>query len=1183
MSPPDRDRRTRGPLRRSSNDTPARGPSSNPIFDVVSTLGNRGAQVLAGALDVATHLDWLDPTVLDPDHPVVEPPPAADRPDEPLVPIDDHFTPQIDDDDPTTFWTPPETTRDGIAGRLYGDRSHVGGFEIIGDKHVRLRSFDGVADDVAAAMRAKIEEHLLTDIHTVVDILCQRLVLGGDEWRLLETTVRWSSRSELKDTLGESYFDRYLDALAARTLTEERPWPSSDIDHSALDWLLDEAEEKASAIYPLIARRSTHKELAKPELAPVIGPMGPGTVVGQYAFRLKRPALAIGKWDYRIGDIGIAERLVDETSATRAETALRNTAHHQPRVMIPGGDGHFYGYTISFPRLEQGYTDPSEHWYTNKAPQHIDNWWWHYSGIVVIEGGEFQPDFGPGGEAEHAQRAEILARAMAAGADEQRSLDFDALSLATLDQRMILISSAIKRHEDADASLIARVLYATPATDFPVLERRMSTGGAIGGLVRMGDPGGRVAMIGRIFTVKSIESMQVTGESLQHLPELTTGFDDDGYFHGGDFVATETVSHTVASADMRPGEEVALGHERALPGEAPSQFTRSLITIRPRIIRLGSLVGMMSRHVIGTFSEAEGSDVGPMLPTQLVRVTVLGPKPETHIVTALEAVGLLTGPAGEIYGRALSATVRGYMWITAGVGLVRAFGPALAEGLVAGSETRGVAAALLEAAGTKVGTSALLNTAAIAGMEAIERNRDLFGQTDAGRAFLELYDITMLIWVSHDVARLIGSGLVPRLASAIDGIIAFPGALRDAVMPLRDEIEAMRRAIARYSSTAEAAEAATAGSSVAGVAPAAEQRPGFFAALRVARGEVASERLIERLAGGASQPVARRVLSRLGSLAERSERAAADLTADAGERAAATKRGTNAARARLAIAQRATQLRGDVRDAFLDAVDRVMSSRPNSLDALTDLLAAAAGSRQPTVFLAEVQRLVNRSGVTREALTVLGQKVREGTLDLVWLNRTSISEETLDFLGRDRRTPWDLYRRAAQTPSVGNVMRSFRTSARGAGAELVAADEAAKLGTNVRRQVPMGTHELDYEITVSGRPHGFEVKGWTPDTWKEALDAAIQRLNKRGLSAEERKALGKIDTMLDQLRDAQATTGTAPYLGVTDGLEEAELRQLRRILEANGLGQTTFVPLSEDAIKEAAAGTIGERVGVPRP
>ena len=102
---------------------------------------------------------------------------------------------------------------------------------------------------------------------------------------------------------------------------------------------------------------------------------------------------------------------------------------------------------------------------------------------------------------------------------------------------------------------------------------------------------------------------------------------------------------------------------------------------------------------------------------------------------------------------------------------------------------------------------------------------------------------------------------------------------------------------------------------------------------------------------------------------------------------------------------------------------------------------------------------------------MLGGKAAKGadTLDLAWLNRTAIDDAALDFLGRDDRTPWDLYRRAALDPTARDVIVPFRTAARGAAAELVAEPEAERLGTAVRRQVRMGEREIDFELIVSAR------------------------------------------------------------------------------------------------------------------
>jgi hypothetical protein len=159
----------------------------------------------------------------------------------------------------------------------------------------------------------------------------------------------------------------------------------------------------------------------------------------------------------------------------------------------------------------------------------------------------------------------------------------------------------------------------------------------------------------------------------------------------------------------------------------------------------------------------------------------------------------------------------------------------------------------------------------------------------------------------------------------------------------------------------------------------------------------------------------------------------------------------------------------------------------------------------------------------------------------------------------------------------------LRISLRRAGAELEAEQIVEGLGTNVKRQVKMGTSEIDYEVTIAGKPRGFEVKGWTADTWEEALDAAIKRLNKKGLTAAEKKGVQKIDHMLGQLQNAQAAKGASPYLGITDALNKSGRDKLARLLKTEGLGGTEVVTISEAKMKEAAAGRIGESLGIPRP
>jgi hypothetical protein len=162
-------------------------------------------------------------------------------------------------------------------------------------------------------------------------------------------------------------------------------------------------------------------------------------------------------------------------------------------------------------------------------------------------------------------------------------------------------------------------------------------------------------------------------------------------------------------------------------------------------------------------------------------------------------------------------------------------------------------------------------------------------------------------------------------------------------------------------------------------------------------------------------------------------------------------------------------------------------------------------------------------------------------------------------------------------------MKAFRISARGAGAELVAAPEVEKLGVDVKRQVKMGTSDIDFSVNVGGKVRGVEVKGWTPETWDDALESAMKRLNKKKLTAADLDNPKKIDRMLNQMNDIKTATGKPAFLGVSDRLSASSRSKLSRVLRDSKLGETKLLDLGEDAIKEAAAETIGEKLGIPRP
>src|SRR6516164_5768165 len=153
-------------------------------------------------------------------------------------------------------------------------------------------------------------------------------------------------------------------------------------------------------------------------------------------------------------------------------------------------------------------------------------------------------------------------------------------------------------------------------------------------------------------------------------------------------------------------------------------------------------------------------------------------------------------PNRPIWSRRSSLSYAGALYALAFMGLARAFGPVLAEGLTTGAGIRATAGALGEAAVAQTGRSALINAALITSMDVVEQNRPALAKTPEGRAFLAVFDVAMTIWIAHDVARILES--LPRLLAATDRVIASMSALRESLLAFRDELEAFRRAAAKW-------------------------------------------------------------------------------------------------------------------------------------------------------------------------------------------------------------------------------------------------------------------------------------------------------------------------------------------------------------------------------------------------
>ncbi|MCY1079959.1 hypothetical protein [Archangium lansingense] len=138
---------------------------------------------------------------------------------------------------------------------------------------------------------------------------------------LVERGLRWAQRSDILDGAGQSYFDRYLQALEPLR------------DEVQRGHILGEAAEplqKAIALRSKRFKASYNVTDGSPVLAP-------GSVVGRFYFS-----------DGSSVQVRTLVLLTEETSLERAELRVRNAPRSTPRVIIPGKDGRWRGYSAEF-------------------------------------------------------------------------------------------------------------------------------------------------------------------------------------------------------------------------------------------------------------------------------------------------------------------------------------------------------------------------------------------------------------------------------------------------------------------------------------------------------------------------------------------------------------------------------------------------------------------------------------------------------------------------------------------------------------------------------------------------------------------------------------------------------------------------------------------------------------------
>jgi hypothetical protein len=744
-----------------------------------------------------------------------------------------------------------------------------------------------------------------------------------------------------------------------------------------------------------------------------------------------------------------------------------------------------------------------------------------------------------------ALRRELLDEALATATPQAPqplfALDHDVLGLLTPDERLgvfntVLTGAALTtdRREDA-VHLLGRVLLSTPAREFPPLERGLTSSGALEKLLGSNAPDDKV-LLGQVFTQKALASFPLVLERLESLPTFHLGREGETT-HLLNVSSGQVSTVLVAPEAWEAQRGVSLGAEPALPGEVAGPFRRMALYVQPVRQRFQA-------RYLSSVEEAPRSRA--LHPLEWVRVEVHGQKPRTHLMTAMELALLASTPDTTLVWTAVGRISEMHMVY----GAVSALGRApLWTGAPATAAQGGTMAAARGAAvGHFVGRMAWVTALAV-----VDTYRDELSQTPEGRAFLAVHDLALVALAGGDISKLATSGMGRELVHRGGLVLRATGArasagLRESV----ESIQALVRTLERM--LAEGKAVATPDGLRLSLPGGAEAfRQAFFAM----RGEMAAARALGGIRGaGLAAQEAEKTLEALKLLAAQSQ---------------------EMARAYNAVARRAAALPAAKAQAYLAAVEELRASARGAVkQALAELLHRSGSPRlaDPLAFLKKAEWLVGHPDLAVEAVGTLAKKACEGRVDLGWLRSTGLAIEDLNFMARDKKTPWRLFQGAAAAPQDWTLQRRAREQLRGIAGEMVTEIHAQKLFPGHRmtgRQVKLeGGRVIDHELTsMDGLRlrHGVEVKGWSDQRWRKALNAWQARHKAVRLDDAQKALIEQLQRLLEQLADAAKAPRGTPFLVSTDGLSGPTRAKLETFLLENARG-TLLIHVDETKILE---------------
>jgi hypothetical protein len=995
-------------------------------------------------------------------------------------------------------------------------------------KLVRVRDPGLLSLSLAASVRAELDRRMSSDVRFVVANL--NSFAWGVHWAAVERVLEWGDRADWRGAGGRSYFDLLLDQLEATQLT--MGWGglesvvaqagSSRNTKSALQWLLAMADGGDLMLRRMIEMRSTHtlpnaEHMFKgPDLAP-------GSPLG-YAFTGGKGATIV-----------VVDKLIVETSMDRALVQARNSPYLGLRVIVPASSTEYIVYSarlVLAVRSESEILLGEQRFDTNLA---IERYMFHFPGTAVVYPDSYSSTQPVGTAKTTELRQQLLFETLTAAQTDPKAilgLDLDVLAGADAASRNEIVRILFDKglDEPGGAELLARVIMSTPSADFSALERKLTTSATIMRILNKGSDKGP-AIVGRAYTMKALELRPLGAGSLDSLPEYNVGSEGSDKFWV-ELKVQQVASQAVAPADWNPQDPTTIGHEPAIPGQPPGATTQTEIRFR-----------QIKSHTpwYGFGAGTDISDFSPALhPTQLVRIRLVGTS-DVMIASAFELA--MIGPIPDSHA-----------WREVGVGWLKVlnlwmmyFG---ARSFIGGMSTaammtRGLQGAELEVAETAAGKLAsatirkfIFDVVVLGGSTAINEYRDDLMKTPAGRAFVTLADIALLGLAARDVYKLFSSGVLTRLITSAGKAIAEMGAA--APQRLLEAYDAWRAFSSTFSDWLKRGLTKLAKTDAGFAFQVPVNEADFLTAFRTARAELAGQRVLSGLqTAGRATDTAKDVLGRLGELAKDNE---------------------ELAKAYSAVARRAARLEPSEVNLFLKRVAAVLDARKALQGRVGGFLSYAMRADDALAALAQAERLAGNTSISDEALAVLAKKAGAGKVDIGWLNDLDLDPKAIDFMGRDPKCPWDLFKRAAENPLDLKLQDLAQKAIRGYAGEMLAGESLAKLLPRfgiVGRQVRMGSSILDFQVRAPGRmgvTPGLEVKAWRPSVWDDIASAILKRVSShKAMTADEAMVIDWFDGLVDQLKNAKSAQRAEPYLMMSNAVTKRTREIIKRYLWGKNL------------------------------